>query len=98
MTRLVHIKKEEYDILICRPSKWGNPYSSKENTLAKYKTKNRTESIEKYREYITKGEGKHLLDDLHELKNKRLGCWCYPNPCHGNVLISLLEGLPIISI
>lgn len=24
----VHHKKEDYDILICRPSKWGNPFSS----------------------------------------------------------------------
>lgn len=98
MTRLVHIKKEEYDVLIARPSKWGNPYSNKENTLAKYKTNNRTESILKYREYITTGEGKHLLADLHELKNKKLGCWCYPNLCHGDVLISLLEGFPSLTI
>ena len=28
---------------------------------------------------------------LHELDDKILGCWCYPKPCHGQVLIELRE-------
>jgi Domain of unknown function (DUF4326) len=26
-----------------------------------------------------------------ELKGKKLGCWCKPNACHGNVLIELAD-------
>lgn len=28
---------------------------------------------------------------LSELKGKTLGCWCKPNPCHGDVLLTLLK-------
>ncbi len=52
----------------------GNPYTHKTGTLAKYKTGTRAEAVEKYREWILQGEGKYLLDDLHELKGKTLGC------------------------
>ena len=35
--RVVHCKKEPYDVYIGRPSKWGNPYSHKDNTKAQFK-------------------------------------------------------------
>jgi hypothetical protein len=91
--KVVHCKKEPYDIYIGRPSKWGNPYSHKDSTHAKYLVKNREEAIEAYREWITNGEGKHLLNDLHELKGKTLGCWCKPKACHGDILIELVNEL-----
>lgn len=87
--KVVHSKKEPYDVYIGRPSKWGNPFSHKEGTTAKYKVASRREAIEAYREWITKGEGKHLLADLHELKGKTLGCWCKPKRCHGDILLEL---------
>jgi len=34
---------------------------------------------------------KELLNSLHEIEGKNLGCWCYPEKCHGNVLIKLIE-------
>lgn len=91
MSKVVHCKKQAYDIYIGRPSKWGNPFSHKEGTLAKYKTDTRKEAIDKYREWILKGDGKHLLADLHELKGKTLGCWCDPLPCHGHILLEMIE-------
>ncbi len=51
----------------------------------------RDEAVEAYREWITNGEGKHLMNDLHELKNKVLGCWCKPQSCHGDVLSELIK-------
>lgn len=91
--RVVHISKEPYDVYIGRPSKWSNPYTyiKDKQTLAKYVVDTREEAIEKFREYIESGDGKHLLNDLHELKDKTLGCWCEPEPCHGEVLIELVE-------
>ena len=88
--KVVHCKKEPYDVYIGRPGKWGNPYSHKEGTKAAYKVNTVEEAIACYREYIlAKPE---LLADLHELKDKTLGCWCRPGPCHGDVLIELIEG------
>lgn len=92
-TTIVHVKKEPYDVYIGRPSKWGNPYSHIQDgkTIAKYVVPTREEAIEAYREWITNGEGKYLLDDLHELDGFVLGCWCGTKPCHGRVLIELLN-------
>ena len=28
---------------------------------------------------------------LHELNGTTLGCWCKPNPCHGDVLVKLVQ-------
>lgn len=82
MNKVVHCKKEKYDIYIGRPSKWGNPFSiGKDGT--------RKEVIIKYIKWIKKN--KKLLRDLKELKNKVLGCWCKPKMCHGDVLIRLLR-------
>jgi hypothetical protein len=93
MCRVVHCKKEDYDIYIGRGSKWGNPFSHKKGTKATWVVSSRKESIEKYNEWITIGDGKHLLHDLHELKDKILGCWCKPLSCHGDVLCKLYNKL-----
>lgn len=90
--RVVHCKKLSYDVYIGRPSKWGNPFTHKKDnkTLAKHIVSSRNEAIEAYREWINNGEGKYLLNDLHELKDKVLGCWCKPQPCHGDILAELV--------
>jgi hypothetical protein len=92
-TKVVHFKKSEFDIYIGRPSKWGNPYSHKKGTLAKFFRPTRDECVEAYRQWITEGEGSHLLEDLTELKGKVLGCWCKPQACHGDVLKDLVNKL-----
>ena len=87
---VVHCKKAKYDVYIGRPSKWGNPFTHKEGTKAEFILPTRTEAIEAYRKWITEGGGKYLLNDLHELKGKTLGCWCKPQSCHGDVLAELV--------
>jgi hypothetical protein len=87
--RVVHCDKEPYDVYIGRPSKWGNNYSHKEGTLAKFKVNSRQEALEKYENDIR--QNKELMNSLHELKDKVLGCWCKPSPCHGDILIKLLK-------
>jgi len=91
--KVVHHKKEPYDILIDRTSKWGCPFSYKKGTRAQFILSTRKECIEAYREWITNGDGKYLLNDLHELKGKTLGCWCKPKTCHGDVLVELVNNL-----
>ena len=79
---VVHCKKEPYDVYIGRPSKWGNPYKiGRDGT--------RKEVLEKYREYILNNE--YLMSCLHELKGKRLGCWCKPKACHGDILAEMVN-------
>lgn len=92
-SRVVHCKKEPFNVYIGRPSKWGNPFTHKQDgeTIAKYIVGSRDEAVEAYREWITNGEGKHLLEDLHELEGQVLGCWCHPKSCHGDILSELVS-------
>lgn len=77
--RVVHCKKEKYDVYIGRPSKWGNPFVIGKNG-------SRQEVIEKYEAYLYSSG---LVNDVHELSGLVLGCWCSPLPCHGDVLVRM---------
>ena len=81
-TRVVNKYQQEYDIYIGRGSKWGNPF-----VLGK--DGNREEVIDKYEEWIR--QQPDLMSSLNELKGKRLGCFCRPKKCHGDVLVKLVE-------
>lgn len=50
-------------------------------------------SLEKFEVYIRKRleNEPELLQQLLALRGKNLGCWCHPNPCHGNVLLTLIK-------
>lgn len=89
-TRVVHCKKEPYDVYVGRPSIWGNSFSHKDGTLAEHRVATREEAIARYEEGIK--EKPELLARLPELKGKILGCWCKPLPCHGDVLARLADG------
>ncbi len=61
-----------------KKSKWFNPFSIKQY--------GRKKSIKMYKDYILKSD---LLNQLPELKDKILCCWCKPKACHGDILIQL---------
>ena len=62
-------------------SKFCNPFKiGKDGT--------REEVVEKYEEHIRKIATK---EEILELKNKNLGCWCKPESCHGDILLKLIE-------
>jgi len=82
MTTVVNIN-QPYDEYIGRPSKLGNPFR-----IGVHGT--REQVIAKYRAWIPTQP--HLLKLLAELKDKRLGCYCKPLPCHGDVLVEMIEG------
>lgn len=48
-TKVVHYKKEPFDIYIGRPSKWGNPFThlNLSQTKAVFHAKNRDEAVAK---------------------------------------------------
>jgi len=81
-SRVVHCKREPFDVYIGRPSKWGNPF-----VIGKDGT--RDEVITKYEGWLRTQPA--LLAALPELRGKVLGCWCFPQACHGDVLVRLAE-------
>lgn len=82
--KVVHCRKEMYDVYIGRGSKWGNPFKIG-------KDGSRTEVIRKYELYLLTNVD--LINSLHELEGKVLGCYCAPKPCHGDILIKAVDQL-----
>lgn len=78
-------KKERFpkeSSIFCNPFKVG-----KDGT--------REEVIEKYEKYIKEKiiVNNKLKEELIKMKNKNLGCWCYPEKCHGDVLLKIINNL-----
>ena len=82
---VVHCKKSPYDVYIGRPTIWGNPYSHKAGTAAKFLVASREEAIASYEAWLLSKPGLVALVK-QELRGKVLGCWCHPQACHGDVL------------
>ena len=82
MTRVVNARREPYDVLIARPSKWGNPFQIGRDG-------NRDQVIKMYEVHVRRRPD--LIVALPELAGKRLGCYCKPLSCHGDVLVKLLR-------
>lgn len=89
-TRIVNRHVESYDVYIGRGTKWGNPFHIDES-----KGETREIVIEKYYYYMVEcvRTGKITYKDFLSIKDKKLGCSCKPNACHGDVLISFLDRL-----
>jgi len=88
--KVVHCKKEPFDVYVGRGSVWGNPYSHKGGTLAEEVVGSRSEAVKKYEKYLLSNE--ELMSRLPELKGKTLGCWCSPLRCHAEVLLKYANG------
>ena len=81
---VVNIRNEPYDVYIGRPSKYGNRFGIGVNLWS------REDVINLYRDWIVKNP--KLIDEAKiELKGKRLGCYCAPLPCHGDILAELVN-------
>lgn len=96
-TTVVNCRYQDFDVYIGRGkcpksnthSIWGNPFGFKPNTNAQIIVASREEAITAYGEWIK--QQPHLLSKLCELKGKRLGCWCRPDRCHGDILVELIK-------
>ena len=83
MCEVVNKYRSRYDVYIGRGSRWGNPFVIGRDG-------GRGEVIAKYRAHLWAQvkSGDVTLDDLRELNGKRLGCFCKPKACHGDVIAS----------
>jgi hypothetical protein len=65
------------------------PESVFANPFVREAKQDRKKMVEHYREYL---EGREdLLKRVGELRGRALGCWCAPQPCHGDVLLEYLR-------
>ena len=87
MTTVVNIRNQHCDVYIGRGSPFGNMFRIGQDG-------NREQVIELYRQKITKRmlSDEVFADQVLSLRGKRLGCFCKPLACHGDVLVELIEG------
>jgi DNA polymerase-3 subunit epsilon len=90
-TRVTNIAKYRYDVYIGRGrgSVWGNPFHEGQHGT-------KSEVIERYRVWIQTQP--QLMARLPELRGKILGCWCYPDICHGDVLAELADRVGVSTL
>jgi len=81
MCVVVNKYREPYDVYIGRGSVWGNPYP-----LASEGDRDRV--IAAYKVYLWESikSGKITKPMLLALEGKKLGCFCKPKACHGDVI------------
>ncbi len=91
-TTVVNIRRQEYDVYIGRAQGngrdgyFGNPF-------AVIRDGGREKAIAAYREYFLNRlkVDSEFAKRVQELKGKRLGCFCKPDGCHGDVIVEYLE-------
>lgn len=91
VTTLVHTS-EPHDVTITRPSMWGNPFyigvhGSRAQVVQRYEHVMRWR-LEKF--------GIVWRVALLELRGKRLACCCKERPCHGEVLLKLIQEVELL--
>lgn len=86
MTKVVHCKRQKYDVYIGRPSIFGNPFSIGKDGI-------RSDVIQKYRDYFYKRieEDLHFKEMILRCRDKTLGCFCKPLDCHGDIIAEWLD-------
>jgi hypothetical protein len=85
-TTVVNLKCEQYDVRIDRQTVFGNPFHISASC-------NREQSIEQYRVYFLKrvANDAEFRNAVLALRGKRLGCWCKPAACHGDVIAQWVD-------
>lgn len=84
---VVHCKKAPYDVYIGRSrtgNPWGNPFSHLKDSLAEFVVPYE-EVLPRYQAWLL-AQPELVARARRELRGKRLGCWCAPKPCHGDIL------------
>ena len=88
-TTVVNKHHGAYDVDICRPGPWGNPFHIGADG-------DRAAVIARHKAWLVKQP--HLMARLCELRGKRLGCVCKPRACHGDTLAALADAAQLVAL
>lgn len=86
-TKYKKIKKNDNYEYIGRGSNWGNPYSMTTHSL---EDRNHVINLFKY-DFDKDNLLKAKKAEVYTLAGKRLGCYCKPFPCHGDIIANFLN-------
>lgn len=92
MTTVVHCLRDTYDVYIGRavPRKGYLHHSRFANPFRIDRDGTREEVIAKFRGWVI-NHPVMVAQIRRELRGKRLGCWCAPKACHGDVLAEIAD-------
>ncbi len=99
-TTVVHCKRDAYDVYIGRKRQgmhYGNPFSHQKAQHTIH-VPTREDAVGAFREWILEQDHHEvepmrrawILMNLENLRGKRLGCFCAPQECHGDVFVELV--------
>lgn len=90
-TTVVNLRTDEYDVYIGREGHGHDGYFG--NPFKLGLTERRGATLNRYRSYFySKLEhDPEFKRRIHELKGKRLGCFCKPDDCHGDIIAEYLN-------
>lgn len=99
MTRVVNLRKQPYDVYIGRAGHgqsgyFGNPYPKGSICDHCGQTHLRSgDTIPCFHAYFLERvqTDSRFREAILGLKGKILGCFCKPQPCHGDVIVAWLE-------
>lgn len=99
MTKAVNLKRESYDVYIGRAGKgkdgyFGNPIArGKKCEYCGEMHNDAGSTLDCYREYFLRRvrTDKWFRERILDLKGKTLGCFCKPNPCHGDIISTWVD-------
>lgn len=90
-TTVVNLRKDRYDVYIGRAGQgqdgyFGNPFKLDPKG-------NRGETLDRFREYFYTRlkQDPQFKKRVLELRGKVLGCFCKPQPCHGDIIAGYLN-------
>ena len=102
-TSVANLRHEEYDVYIGRKSgamHFGNPFSHLKSSIETVHVKSREEAVAECRKWLDgtawndleQERRKWILGNMETLRGMRLGCFCRPKLCHGELYVEMLEG------
>lgn len=90
-TKVVNIKQDEYDVYIGRAGRGKDGYFG--NPILRAVDESPGSTLDGYRAYFYNRleRDPEFKKRVLNLKGKRLGCFCKPAPCHGDVIKEWLD-------
>ena len=93
---VVHCKHEKFDVYIGRqmPGFNGSMFANQYRIGV---DGTRPEVLKKYELWLREQlrNSPFLMKEILKLDGKVLGCWCSPKPCHGDIIIKLINELKL---
>jgi hypothetical protein len=99
LTRVVNLRRDPYDVYIGRAGKGHDGYFGNPHAVGQACTRCRTthgtgaSTLPCFTLYFQHrlGTDAEFRARVLALRGKVLGCFCHPNPCHGNVIAAFLN-------